>query len=393
MREAVDFLRYYAARGRQLFGAPQALPGPVGETNQLFLGGRGVFLCISPWNFPVAIFTGQIAAALVAGNTVIAKPAEQTSLAAMRVTELLYEAGIPETVLGFLPGDGATVTAPILEDPRLAGVAFTGSVATAQIINRALARRDGPLPALIAETGGLNAMVVDSSALPEQVVQDVLRSAFQSAGQRCSALRVLYLQEDTADRVLDLLYGAMAQLNIGDPSRLDTDVGPVIDEQARLRLQHHVDSFRADGRLLFATPLPKGLKGHFVAPTVLELDRLDQLAEEVFGPVLHVIRYQPGQLDALVDDINASGFGLTFGIHSRIEHRSLALARRVRAGNIYVNRNMIGAMVGVQPFGGMGLSGTGPKAGGTHYLLRFATEQTLTVNTAAVGGNASLLNL
>ncbi|HEX6996843.1 MAG TPA: bifunctional proline dehydrogenase/L-glutamate gamma-semialdehyde dehydrogenase PutA [Gammaproteobacteria bacterium] len=392
VREAVDLLRYYAAECERLFAAPLRLPGPTGERNELKLRGRGVYLCISPWNFPVAIFTGQIAAALAAGNTVLAKPAEQSVLVADRATELLHRAGVPLAALQLLPGDGRAMGEALLPDGRVAGVAFTGSVETAHAINRALAARRGPLASLIAETGGVNAMIVDSSALPEQVVQDAVESAFNSAGQRCSALRLLCLQEETADRVLDMLLGAMRELVIGDPALLATDVGPVIDEDARRTLEAHVESLR--DRVLYRCPVPpEHAEGLFVPPTLIEIEGPAALTTEVFGPILHVCRYRAAHVDALLDAINATGFGLTLGVHSRVDAFAAKVAARMRVGNVYVNRNMIGAQIGVQPFGGMGLSGTGPKAGGPHYLPRFATEQTVTTNTAAVGGNATLLSL
>ena len=394
VREAVDFLRYYAACCRRLMANGMALPGPVGESNSLLLCGRGVFVCISPWNFPVAIFTGQVAAALAAGNTVIAKPAEQSTLVAFRLAELLYSAGIPKEVLAFLPGAGPELGNALLHDPRVAGVAFTGSTETARRINHELAMRNGPLPCLIAETGGINAMLVDSSALPEQVVQDVVQSAFNSAGQRCSALRALCVQKEIAPRVLDLLLGHMDEWATGDPARLDTDMGPVIDAAAQSRLESYIGKAQKEGRLIYRGPGPgSGVKGHFVPPAIIELECLSELKEEVFGPVLHVLRYDAGKLPSLLDQINGLGYGLTLGIQSRIERRAEYIRERVRTGNVYVNRNMVGAVVGVQPFGGCGLSGTGPKAGGPHYLLRFATEQTCTVNTAAIGGNAGLLAL
>jgi RHH-type proline utilization regulon transcriptional repressor/proline dehydrogenase/delta 1-pyrroline-5-carboxylate dehydrogenase len=392
VREAVDFLRYYAHQCERLFGAPTQLPGPTGERNRLYLGGRGVFLCVSPWNFPIAIFTGQIAAALAAGNTVLAKPAEQTNLVAARVMELLYAAGIPGDALHFLPGDGPEIGAAVLSDARLAGVAFTGSTETARLINKMLAERAGPLATLIAETGGVNAMIVDSSALPEQVVKDAVQSAFNSAGQRCSALRLLCLQEETADRVLAMLEGCMAELVIGSPTLLRTDVGPVIDPDAQQGLLAYIERHRAQIR--FRCELSDAHEsGLFVPPTLIELEHVADLEGEVFGPVLHVVRYRADAIDAIIDDVNALGYGLTLGVHSRIDSFATRIADRARVGNVYVNRNMIGAVVGVQPFGGMGLSGTGPKAGGPHYLARFATEQTVTVNTAAVGGNATLLSL
>jgi RHH-type proline utilization regulon transcriptional repressor/proline dehydrogenase/delta 1-pyrroline-5-carboxylate dehydrogenase len=394
VREAVDFLRYYAQRARLDFARPQPLPGPTGESNEIVLRGRGVFVCISPWNFPLAIYTGQVAAALAAGNVVIAKPAEQTPLVAALATGVLHEAGVPGDALQFLPGDGARVGGLLTADPRVAGVAFTGSNETASAIQRALAARPGPIATLIAETGGQNAMIVDSSALPEQVVSDALLSAFGSAGQRCSALRVLCVQEEIADRVELLLAGAMDELEVGAPGLLATDVGPVIDDDALARLEAHAARIVAGTRWSHRTPLGAGCaRGTFFAPLAVEIPALAALEREVFGPVLHVLRFEARELDALVDAINATGFGLTLGIHTRIDSTVARIRARARVGNVYVNRNMIGAVVGVQPFGGQGLSGTGPKAGGPHYLHRFATEQTVTVNTAAVGGNASLLAL
>lgn len=393
LREAVDMLRYYAGRCRTELAAPVTLPGPAGESNQLRSRGRGVFVCISPWNFPVAIYTGQVAAALAAGNTVIAKPAEQTSLTAYLATQLLYEAGIPPDALAFIPAAGELFSEAALVDQRVAGVAFTGSTGTARRINLALARREAALPALIAETGGLNVMIADSSALPDQLIPDVVRSAFNSAGQRCSALRVLYLQEEIFTRVVDILTGYMDELVLGDPMDLATDVGPLIDAAARQDIEHHIEKYRQSGGLLYQCPPGQNENGFFIPPAVIELGHISQLQEEVFGPVLHVIRYRANDLDRVLDDVNATGYGLTLGIHSRIESRAEHIRRRANVGNIYVNRNMIGATVGVQPFGGMGLSGTGPKAGGPNYLRRFTTEQTFTVNTTAVGGNASLLSL
>ena len=394
VREAVDFARYYAAQSRTLFGAPEKLPGPTGESNELQLHGRGVFVCISPWNFPLAIFLGQIAAALAAGNTVIAKPAEQTTLTAHLAVQILHEAGVPAEVLQFLPGDGATVGAALTRDPRVTGVVFTGSTETAWAINRALAARNAPLATLIAETGGQNALIADSSALPEQLVNDAVVGAFDSAGQRCSAARVLFVQRDIADRVLELLAGKMDELRVGDPGLLSTDVGPVIDEDAKAGLLAHIERMKKEARLIKAVALPDACaNGSFVAPHAFELDSLSQLTREVFGPVLHVIRYDADKLDDILAQINATGYGLTLGIHSRIDETVNRIARTVRVGNCYVNRNQIGAVVGVQPFGGEGLSGTGPKAGGPHYLLKFASERTLTVNTTAAGGNASLLTL
>jgi len=394
VREAVDFLRYYAAEARSQFGEPRELPGPTGERNTFGLRGRGIFVCISPWNFPLAIFTGQVAAALAVGNAVLAKPAEQTPLVAARGVELLHEAGVPGSVLHFLPGDGAGIGGRAVADPRVAGVAFTGSTETARAINRSLADRDGALPALIAETGGQNAMFVDSSALPEQVVLDSVFSAFNSAGQRCSALRLLCLQRDVAPRVLELLGGHMEELSIADPALLSTDVGPAIDDDARTVLETHVERMQAEATILKRCKLPDATaNGTFFAPTLVEIDSIDQLEREVFGPILHVIRYRGRDLDKTIEAINATGYGLTMGLHSRIDGRARQLARVSGAGNIYINRNIIGAIVGVQPFGGRGLSGTGPKAGGPHYLPRFATEVSVSNNIAAVGGNASLLSL
>ncbi|HEX2593054.1 MAG TPA: bifunctional proline dehydrogenase/L-glutamate gamma-semialdehyde dehydrogenase PutA, partial [Rhizomicrobium sp.] len=392
IREAVDFLRYYAGRARDQFAGPIALPGPTGETNELRLHGKGVFACISPWNFPLAIFTGQIAGALAAGNSVIAKPAEQTPLIAALGTHLMHDAGVPADVLHFLPGDGPTIGNALFADPRLAGVAFTGSTEVANLINRALAGRSGPIGTLIAETGGQNAMIVDSTALPEQVARDVLASAFDSAGQRCSACRVLFLQDDVADKMLHLILGAMDELKIGDPLKLDTDIGPVIDAEARDNLQKHADRMAREAKLLRKLPLgPECANGTFFAPHVFELDSLQRLTREVFGPVLHVVRYSADRLDSVIDQINATGYGLTLGVHTRIEETANSVRARIHAGNVYVNRNQVGAVVGVQPFGGEGLSGTGPKAGGPNYLLRFALERTYTVNTTAAGGNAALL--
>ncbi|MCC0017223.1 MAG: bifunctional proline dehydrogenase/L-glutamate gamma-semialdehyde dehydrogenase PutA [Rhodobiaceae bacterium] len=394
LREAVDFLRYYGARAAEEFQSPQVLPGPTGERNVIRLNGRGVFACISPWNFPLAIFTGQVAAALGAGNAVIAKPAEQTPLVAFRAVQLMHEAGIPGAVLHLLPGDGEQVGAPLVADPRIAGVAFTGSNATANRIQRALAEKEGAIVPLIAETGGINAMIVDSTALPEQVVRDVVRSAFDSAGQRCSALRILCVQDDVAAKIVTMLKGAMAELANGDPWSYATDIGPVIDEEARGMLEAYKASARKRFRVIAENPLPEGAdKGTFVAPAAYEISRIGDVEREVFGPVLHVLRYKASALDSLVDDINATGYGLTLGVHTRIEERAERICDRARVGNIYVNRNQIGAVVGVQPFGGEGLSGTGPKAGGPHYMHRFATERVVSVDTTASGGNAALMSL
>jgi RHH-type proline utilization regulon transcriptional repressor/proline dehydrogenase/delta 1-pyrroline-5-carboxylate dehydrogenase len=394
LREAVDYLRYYAALARDEFAVPRALKGPTGERNELGWRGRGVFLCISPWNFPLAIFVGQIAAALVAGNAVLAKPAEQTPMIAAEAVRLMLGAGIPSGVLQLLPGDGPRLGGVLLKRPALAGVAFTGSTEAAWQIARALAARDAPIAPLIAETGGQNAMLVDSSALAEQVVRDVLTSAFQSAGQRCSALRVLFLQKEIAPRVLDLLAGAMTELKLGDPLDLATDIGPIIDDEARQKLLHHAEWMRRDGRIIQELALPASCRhGSFFAPLAVEIDNIALLKAEVFGPILHIVRYAADRLDQVIAAINATGYGLTLGLHSRIESTVARVRAGARVGNLYVNRGQIGAVVGVQPFGGEGLSGSGPKAGGPHYLFRFATERTVSIDLTAAGGNATLLSL
>jgi RHH-type proline utilization regulon transcriptional repressor/proline dehydrogenase/delta 1-pyrroline-5-carboxylate dehydrogenase len=446
VREAVDFCRYYAAEGRRTFGEDASLPGPTGESNVLRLRGRGVFVAISPWNFPLAIFLGQVTAALMAGNSVAAKPAEQTPLVAAEAVRLLHEAGVPASALHLVPGGGA-VGARLVGHPAVAGVVFTGSTEVARAINRALAAKDGPIVPLVAETGGINAMIVDATALPEQVADDVIASAFRSAGQRCSALRLLCLQEDVADRMIAMIVGAARELALGDPRDPATHVGPVIDAEAKARLDAHVTRMKREAkRTWYASEIPSparetsaeertvipgepkrsGGEGRgsrilagtgsparaaarsagddsgfaevsarggnlFVAPHVFELDRPVALAEEVFGPILHLVRYAARDLERVLEAVEASGYGLTLGVHSRIDTTVERIVERLSVGNVYVNRNMIGAVVGVQPFGGHGLSGTGPKAGGPHYLLRFATEQTVTVNTAAAGGNAMLL--
>jgi RHH-type proline utilization regulon transcriptional repressor/proline dehydrogenase/delta 1-pyrroline-5-carboxylate dehydrogenase len=390
VREAADFCRYYALLARRHFAEPERLIGPTGEANHLWLTGRGPFVCISPWNFPLAIFVGQVAAAFAAGNPVIAKPAEQTPLIADLAVRLLHAAGIATAALALLPGRGEIVGARLVSDLRTAGVAFTGSTATARAINRALAARDGPLVPFIAETGGLNAMLVDSSALPEQVVADVIASAFNSAGQRCSALRLLCLQKEIAPRVLEILEGAPAELVLGDPARLETDVGPVIDREALAMLEEHAARMDREARLVCKARLPAGA-GTFFAPRAYEIASLGAIDREIFGPILHVVRFEAADLGKVLEGVNAKGYGLTMGVHSRIEETVDFVRARARCGNLYVNRNMIGATVGVQPFGGEGLSGTGPKAGGPHYLFRFANERTFTVNTAAAGGNASLI--
>ncbi len=394
IREAADFLRYYAARARADFARPEPLPGPTGERNEIALHGRGVFACISPWNFPLSIFTGQIAGALASGNAAVAKPAEQTPLIAAAAVRLLLSAGIPADVLHLLPGPGESIGGALVADSQIAGVAFTGSTETARVINLGLARRRGPIVPLIAETGGQNAMIVNSSALAEQVVADVVISAFDSAGQRCSSLRLLYLQEDIAERVLTMLAGAMAELRIGDPALIATDIGPVIDDSARQALEDHAARMAREGRLITQCRMPSGTEhGSFFAPRAFEIDRASRLTGEVFGPILHVIRWPADRLDAVLDEIVATGYALTSGIHSRIDDTARHILGRLGVGNSYVNRNMIGAVVGAQPFGGERLSGTGPKAGGPRYLHRFATERTVSVDTTASGGNATLLSL
>jgi RHH-type transcriptional regulator, proline utilization regulon repressor / proline dehydrogenase / delta 1-pyrroline-5-carboxylate dehydrogenase len=389
VREAADFCRYYAVQARKGFQAPLALPGPAGERNELGLHGRGIFACIAPWNFPLAIFIGQAAAALAAGNAVIAKPAEQTPRIGFRAVEILHAAGVPADVLCCAVGDGESVGAPLVADERIAGVAFTGSDETARRINAALAARRGPIATLIAETGGVNAMLVDASALPEQVVDDVVVSAFQSAGQRCSAQRILFVDEGCAPRVMQLIAGALAELKVGNPAEPDTDVGPIIDANARQALLRHVEKLRAGARLIGEARAPAS--GNYVAPVAFELAMEALPKVEVFGPILHVCTYGRQNLDAVLRWIRDTGYGLTLGVHSRIQGFVDSVVREARVGNVYVNRSMIGAVVGVQPFGGEGLSGTGPKAGGPHYLLRFATERTLSTNTAAVGGVTELL--
>jgi RHH-type proline utilization regulon transcriptional repressor/proline dehydrogenase/delta 1-pyrroline-5-carboxylate dehydrogenase len=388
VREAVDFCRYYAAEGRKLFGDGETMPGPTGESNVLSLRGRGVFIAISPWNFPLAIFTGQVTAALMAGNTVVAKPAEQTPLIAAEAVRLLHEAGVPTSALHLAPGDGQ-IGAALTAHRDIAGVVFTGSTEVARAINRSLAAKDGPIVPLIAETGGINAMIVDATALPEQVTDDVVTSAFRSAGQRCSALRLLFVQDDVADRMIEMISGAARELRLGDPSDPATHVGPVIDAEAKQRLEMHIARMKKEALVHFAGTAPAG---NYVAPHMFELSDAGQLTEEVFGPVLHVVRFPADRLGHVLQSIERSGYGLTLGVHSRIDDTIETVIDRLPVGNVYVNRNMIGAVVGVQPFGGHGLSGTGPKAGGPHYLARFATEQTVTINTAAAGGNAALMS-
>ncbi len=393
IREAVDFCRYYAAQAMDLMASPKELPGPVGESNKLSYGSRGVFVCISPWNFPLAIFMGQVVAALVTGNCVLAKPAEQTPRVAKRAVDMLHNIGVPKDVLQLIIGDGH-IGAALTQNKDVGGVAFTGSTQTARVINQTLAKKDGPIVPLIAETGGQNVMIVDGTALPEQVVDDVIGSAFLSAGQRCSALRVLYIQTDIVDTVLTMLKGAMDNLRVGDPKSLSTDVGPVIDVQAQSSLSAHIETLKAEGRSWYATPtdnLPQNIP--FIIPHLFEIETIDSLQKEHFGPILHVIRYKPKDLPKILEQAFSTGYGLTLGVHTRIDHRWQKIANTAPVGNIYINRNMVGAVVGSQPFGGQGLSGTGFKAGGPNYLLRFVNEKTVSVNTTASGGNAALLSL
>ncbi|WP_223787286.1 bifunctional proline dehydrogenase/L-glutamate gamma-semialdehyde dehydrogenase PutA [Marinicella meishanensis] len=393
LREAVDFCRYYAAEATRLCVSGEKMPGPTGESNYLYHQGKGVFVCISPWNFPLAIFTGQIVAALVTGNCVIAKPAEQTSLIGHFTAQLIHQAGIPTDVFQLLLGPGSAIGTPLCQSNDIAGVVFTGSTQTAQIINQNLASRQGAaIATLIAETGGQNCMIADSSCLPEQLVKDVINSAFFSAGQRCSALRVLFIQDDVADKVIHMLQGAMDELSVGKPQLFATDLGPVIDARALQVLQNHQARMQQQAKPIKSLPTPP-LNGHFFAPQAVEIDSLDLLEQEIFGPFLHVIRYRASELDQVIDAINGTGYGLTAGVHSRIDDTIEYVMSRIQAGNCYINRNMTGAVVGVNPFGGMGLSGTGPKAGGPGYLRQFLTEKTITNNISAVGGNADLLEL
>lgn len=394
VREAIDFCRYYATMAEKMMAKPLRLHGYTGELNELSLHARGIILCISPWNFPLAIFTGQVVAALVTGNCVIAKPAEQTPLIAHFAVELMLKAGIPAGVVQLLPGAGETIGAALVADKRIKGVIFTGSTQTAAAINQTLATRGGEIIPLIAETGGQNTMIVDSSALLEQVVGDVITSAFGSAGQRCSALRVLYVQEEVYPRLIELLKGAMAELRVGDPCWLTTDVGPVIDKEALTVLKNHVSACKKKHELIYQCQLNYACDGgFFMPPTAIAIDSIQALDKEVFGPVLHVIQYKRKALDSVIEQVNNTKFGLTLGIHSRINKTVEYIRHRIHVGNCYVNRNMIGAVVGLQPFGGEGLSGTGPKAGGPHYLQRLCQERTYTVDTTAAGGNASLMSL
>jgi RHH-type proline utilization regulon transcriptional repressor/proline dehydrogenase/delta 1-pyrroline-5-carboxylate dehydrogenase len=395
IREAVDYCRYYAQQARLLLSTPTVLPSPTGEENTLSLKGRGVFLCISPWNFPLAIFIGQLAAALVTGNCVLAKSSSQTVMTACKAVQLMHQAGVPKEVLHFIPSPGEVIGSILLSDPRIAGVCLTGSMETAWEINRQLSKRRSAIIPFIAETGGQNAMIVDSSALPEQVVKDAVTSAFNSAGQRCSSLRLLLLQEECAPVIIKMLQGAMAELHVGDPRDLSTDVGPLIDESARKKVSAYVENLSKTADLLFQVSMkdPITSQGPYFSPCAYLIHAFDTLQEEHFGPVLHVMTYKNTELDHFMEKINKLGFGLTFGLQTRLHSRIKNISKKMEVGNIYVNRNMIGAVVGVQPFGGQGLSGTGPKAGGPHYLHRFLTEQTLSINTTAQGGNATLMIL
>ena len=385
VREAVDFCRYYAIESKANFSSAKTVKGFDDITRQIERQGKGVFVCISPWNFPLAIFLGQVTAALVSGNTVVAKPAEQTSLIAVRAVELMFEAGLPTQALQLLTGTGADVGSVLTSDIRVAGVVFTGSTETAQRINLALANRPTEQATLIAETGGQNVMIVDSTALPEQVVRDVLRSAFASAGQRCSALRVLFVQEDIADKLIHLISGAMQELTVGLPYLHKTDVGPIIDANAKQKLDDYVNSMLKKHKLVGQLPLDESCaNGHFVAPIAMEINSLADLDNEQFGPILHIVRYKAADIDSVIDQVNNCGFGLTMGIHSRNETHYMHIAKRSRVGNCYINRDQVGAVVGVQPFGGQGLSGTGPKAGGPHYLLRFTKP--VTINDSSLEG-------
>jgi RHH-type proline utilization regulon transcriptional repressor/proline dehydrogenase/delta 1-pyrroline-5-carboxylate dehydrogenase len=391
IREAIDFCHYYCNEALKIFSKPVELKGPTGEENKLFYEGKGVYFAISPWNFPVAIFLGQILAPLLAGNTLLAKPAEQTSVVSYELIKLLFKAGLPPGALQLLLGDGKKIADLVLNNVNLKGVVFTGSCQTANEIKKKLNNKDGEIIPLTAETGGLNFMIVDSSALIEQVVDDVIESGFHSAGQRCSALRVLAVQDDIYDKTVAMLKGAIQEIKVGQPQDLTSDVGPVIDQEAKNKITNHIKTFEKN--ILSQTIIQKELRGFYVAPTLIEISDLIKIKEEIFGPVVHVYKYQANQLETLVHDINQLNYGLTLGIQSRIENTINYIFNNANVGNIYINRNIVGAVVGLQPFGGRGLSGTGPKAGGPNYLLKFANEKVFTYNTTAAGGNASLLML
>ncbi len=393
VREAIDFCRYYAEQVEEEFSSPKVLPTVSGETNYLSYEPKGIFVCISPWNFPLAIFTGQVVAALVTGNTVLAKPAEDTSLIAYEAVSLMHQVGVPEEVLQLIPGVGIDIGEVICADERVSGIAFTGSTRAAKQLQRGLAQRDGAIATLIAETGGQNAMIVDSTALPEQVVKDVIQSAFLSAGQRCSALRVLYLQEEIADKTLALLQGAMQELIVGNPEYPETDIGPIISKEALNNLENHIREFEnKQGSIVSNICNDMRENGYFIQPVIIEIESIKQLSGEKFGPILHVIKYKANDIDLIVDEINTTSYGLTFGIHSRNQHFCEYIASIANVGNVYINRNIIGARVGCQPFGGRGLSGTGPKAGGPNYLKKFMTEKVTTQNTSAIGVVAGLVD-
>ena len=388
LREAVDFCYYYSSEARRLFSKPNILKGPTGEKNKLVYEGKGVFFAISPWNFPIAIFTGQIVAALLGGNTVIAKPAEQTSIIAYEIVKLFFKAGLPVESLQLLLGDGDIIGPQVLNDERIKGVVFTGSCETAKKIQKNLSERKGEIVPLTAETGGLNFMVIDSSALTEQVVDDAIESGFNGAGQRCSALRILAIQDEVYEKTIKMLSGATEKINIGLPNLISTDIGPVIDREAKDKINNHINSFKS--KVLAQAPLDAKYKGHFVQPTIIEIKDLKEINKEIFGPVIHVYRYRADKIEELVEDINSMNYGLTLGIQSRIENTINYIFNNASIGNIYINRNIVGAVVGVQPFGGRGLSGTGPKAGGPNYLLKFVNEKSYSYDTTAAGGNATL---
>ena len=393
LREGIDFCRYYANSAHHDFSEPKSLNSYTGEENKLIWEGRGVFLCISPWNYPLSIFIGQIIAALVTGNSVLAKPSSATPLIATRIIELMYLAGFSQNQLQLLPVTAALIEKCILSHPSLAGVAFTGSFDTAKRINQILANREHAIIPFIAETGGINVMISDSSTLSEQLVKDMLVSAFGCAGQRCSALRVAYIQDEVYDTVFKQLTGAMKELNVGDPLRFSTDIGPLITTEATSKVKSYIEKMKSKGFTVVSRGRYENLNSEqqFVLPTVIEVNNLSDVSEEIFGPVLHVIKYHIKELDDIMQQINHSGYGLTFGIHSRIPSRMEKLSQTSFSGNVYINRNMVGAVVGVQPFGGQGMSGTGPKAGGPDYLKRFAREKTISLNTVSIGGNVQLL--
>jgi RHH-type proline utilization regulon transcriptional repressor/proline dehydrogenase/delta 1-pyrroline-5-carboxylate dehydrogenase len=388
LREAIDFCYYYSSEAIRVFKDPIILKGPTGEKNKLVYEGKGVIFAISPWNFPIAIFTGQIVSALLAGNTVIAKPAEKTSIIAYEIVKLFLKAGLPVGSLQLLIGKGRNIGQIVLNDTRIKGVVFTGSCETAKKIQNDLVKREGEIIPFMAETGGLNFMIIDSSALTEQVVDDAIESGFNAAGQRCSALRILAIQDEVYDKTLKMLIGATKKIKIGLPNLLSTDIGPVIDQEAKDRINNHVKSFKS--KVLSQSPLESKYQGYYVTPTIIEIENLNEVKEEIFGPVIHVYKYKSNEIEKLISDINKMNYGLTLGIQSRIENTINYIFNNANIGNIYINRNIVGAVVGVQPFGGRGLSGTGPKAGGPNYLLKFANEKSYSYNTTAAGGNATL---